>query len=118
MTQNKRTSNSQDKLQENNAKPHNVNDTRLYTVREWWGTESGKGIMLKLSARDDDGNYRNVKAYIPLESDYEDATTGSIEEHNGCEVHAIIRVPKMREFAEKKDGGKPYFGPIDNDIPF
>lgn len=84
--------------QTNNQRPRNVYDENLYTVREWYPAKSGNGVILNLSAKSKGGNWRNVRVYVPFESDYEDATIANVVKNNGVEV-AQVTVYRRHEFA-------------------
>lgn len=87
----------------------------LFTLRNWQKTEGKKGVILHLSAYDEEHkNWHNVRAYVPfainVADDKREKTTiakfakGDATGTRGCWLHVPVEfVPKPKEAKETED---------------
>lgn len=83
----------------------------IFTIRKWRKNRDKTGVVLNASAYDDDnGRWRNVKIYVPFQTDedHPDATTACVKtgKVSGKEV-CLISVKIFDNYlSDEKDKGK------------
>lgn len=72
----------------------------LYTIRNFYENRGKTGIILTLSAQDNNGDWQTVRAYVPYNSRYTDSATACmITDLGGTGERGVrVEVPKERRF--------------------